>query len=54
MEAFDADDKYAVYSSFKIGSEDEKFRLTLGSYSGTAGDVVSKLEISQSLHDTII
>ncbi|KAK2184603.1 hypothetical protein NP493_258g02022 [Ridgeia piscesae] len=38
MEAFDADDKYAVYSSFKIGSEEEKFRITLGSYSGTAGD----------------
>ncbi|XP_028512828.1 titin isoform X1 [Exaiptasia diaphana] len=32
---------YAKYDSFSIGEESDKYRLNLGSYSGTAGDSLS-------------
>lgn len=35
---FEDNTRYAVYSSFAITSECDKYRLSLGAYSGTAGD----------------
>ncbi|KAK3088663.1 hypothetical protein FSP39_022070, partial [Pinctada imbricata] len=41
LKDFDGNTRYAKYSSFKIGSRDEGYKLSLGSYSGTAGDSLS-------------
>ncbi|KAK2171725.1 hypothetical protein NP493_1034g00007 [Ridgeia piscesae] len=38
MEDFTDESRYAVYSNFAVGAEIEKYKLTLGTYSGTAGD----------------
>ena len=38
MEDFDGESRHAVYTSFVIASEGENYKLTLGQYSGTAGD----------------
>lgn len=35
---FDGNTAYAKYSAFAIGSESEKYKLSLSGYSGTAGD----------------
>jgi hypothetical protein len=39
VDMMDADNvhKFAKYSTFQIGSESDKFRLTIGGYSGDAG-----------------
>ena len=34
-------DKYAKYSTFSVGDDDDKFRLTVSGYSGTAGDSIT-------------
>ncbi|KFB48756.1 hypothetical protein ZHAS_00016762 [Anopheles sinensis] len=38
LEDLDGDSVFALYDEFKIDSEKEKFKLTVGKYSGTAGD----------------
>ncbi|KAK2152876.1 hypothetical protein NP493_2397g00002 [Ridgeia piscesae] len=38
MEDFEDERRYADYSTFAIGAEIEKYKLTIGTYSGTAGD----------------
>ena len=38
MADFEGEVRYAQYYSFAVASEDAKYRLTLGSYSGNAGD----------------
>ncbi|KAI0239251.1 Ficolin-1-A [Lamellibrachia satsuma] len=38
MENIDNETRYAVYTNFYLASEDVKYRLTLGSYNGTAGN----------------
>ena len=38
VEDFDDDIRYAEYSTFKVADEDDKYRLSIGGYSGTAGD----------------
>ena len=38
MEAFDGDTAYAVYDSFSVGNASTNYQLTIGAYSGTAGD----------------
>ncbi|KAK2171728.1 hypothetical protein NP493_1034g00010 [Ridgeia piscesae] len=38
MEDFTDESRYAVYSIFAVGAEIEKYKLTLGTYSGTAGN----------------
>ena len=41
MEAFDGDTAYAVYDSFSVGDASTNFTLTIGTYSGTAGDALA-------------
>ncbi|KAI0230102.1 Tenascin-R [Lamellibrachia satsuma] len=38
MEDFENATRYAVYSNFSVASEDDMYRLSLGAYTGTAGD----------------
>ena len=38
MEDFKEERRYAVYSSFAVGAEIDKYKLTLGPYSGNAGN----------------
>ncbi|XP_013791518.1 techylectin-5B-like [Limulus polyphemus] len=41
LEAFDGEKKYARYTSFLVNSERELYKITVGSYQGTAGDSLS-------------
>lgn len=41
MEDFEGDTKYAKYSLFHVDHRDNEFRLTVGGYSGNAGDSFS-------------
>ncbi|XP_058123373.1 ryncolin-2-like [Anopheles coustani] len=38
LEDFDENSTYALYDQFKIGSEEEKYELTVGGYSAAVGD----------------
>ena len=38
MEDWSGNKAYAKYGSFRVADENNKYRLTVGSYSGTAGD----------------
>ena len=38
MEDFDGNITYAKYTTFQVTDEAEKYRITIGGYSGTAGD----------------
>ncbi|KAL9982378.1 hypothetical protein ACROYT_G004411 [Oculina patagonica] len=46
LEDFDDAIKYAEYTTFKVADEGDKYRLLIGGYSGTAGDMM--YETSQS------
>ncbi|XP_058123372.1 angiopoietin-related protein 2-like [Anopheles ziemanni] len=41
LEDFDGNSTYALYENFKVGSEAEKYKLSVGQYSGTAGDALT-------------
>ncbi|KAI0227535.1 Ryncolin-4 [Lamellibrachia satsuma] len=41
LEDFENEKRYALYSQFEVASERSKYKLTLGSYDGTAGDALS-------------
>lgn len=41
VQMFSGKKKYAKYSSFSVASEADKYKLTVGGYSGTAGDSLS-------------
>ena len=41
LEDFDGNIKYAEYTTFKVASEADKYRLLIGGYSGTAGDAMT-------------
>ena len=34
---FEGESRYAVYTTFKVSGEDDKYRLTVNGYSGNAG-----------------
>nr|XP_022340181.1 ryncolin-1-like [Crassostrea virginica] len=38
MEKFTGEKAYAKYSTFRVGSESQKYKLTVGGYKGNAGD----------------
>ncbi len=38
LEDFENEQRYAVYGLFSVGSEDDGFRITVGGYSGNAGE----------------
>ena len=38
LEDFDGDIRYAVYTTFKVAGEGDKYRLLIEGYNGTAGD----------------
>lgn len=37
LKKFSSEKAYAKYSTFTVGSESQKYKLTVGGYSGTAG-----------------
>ncbi|XP_041800263.1 fibrinogen-like protein 1 [Chelmon rostratus] len=41
LEDFDGNQRYAEYKNFKVDDEKEHYRLTFGTYVGTAGDALS-------------
>lgn len=41
VQKFSGEKKYAKYSSFSVASEADKYKLTVGGYSGTAGNRMS-------------
>ncbi|KAH8318318.1 hypothetical protein KR074_008239 [Drosophila pseudoananassae] len=42
LENFKGESRYAYYGTFSIGDQNTKYQLTIGSYSGTAGDALIK------------
>ncbi|CAH1272632.1 TNR [Branchiostoma lanceolatum] len=42
LEAVDGVTAYAVYDTFSVGDESDKYRLSVGGFSGTAGDSMAK------------
>ncbi|KAK7919129.1 hypothetical protein WMY93_010413 [Mugilogobius chulae] len=41
LEDFDGHQRYAEYRDFRVGDEQEQYRLSFGAYVGTAGDALS-------------
>ena len=47
LEDFDGDTRYAVYSTFKMVDEEDKYRLLIGGYSGMAGDSMTSVQTTK-------
>ena len=41
LEDFEGDIRYAEYTTFNVSDQSEKYRLSVGGYSGTSGDSMS-------------
>ena len=41
LEDFEGEKRYAMYNSFRISSESDEYRLTIGNYTGDAGDALT-------------
>ena len=39
MEMFTGKKSYAKYSTFSVGTESQKYKLTIGGYNGNAGEI---------------
>lgn len=39
LQKFSGGKAYAKYSKFSVGSETEKYKITVGGYSGNAGEI---------------
>ncbi|CAC5416745.1 Fibrinogen-like protein 1,Fibrinogen-like protein A,Tenascin,Ryncolin-2,Ryncolin-4,Fibrinogen C domain-containing protein 1-A,Angiopoietin-2,Ficolin-2,Ryncolin-1,Tenascin-R,Ryncolin-3,Ficolin-1,Fibrinogen C domain-containing protein 1-B,Fibrinogen C domain-containing protein 1 [Mytilus coruscus] len=46
LKDFQGNTRYAVYSTFSIGDADSKYKLTIGGYTGTAGDSMKDPDIT--------
>ena len=44
MGDFEGATRYAVYSNFAVSDENHKYRLSLGAYSGSAGDYAKRAQ----------
>lgn len=40
LQKFSGEKAYAKYSNFSVGNEYQKYKLTVGGYSGTAGKIL--------------
>ena len=49
LEDFDGNITYAEYTTFQVADEAEKYRITIGGYSGTAGDSMISSDTGKSL-----
>ena len=50
MEVFENNTRYAVYSNFAVASEGDKYKLSVGTYNGTAGDYSTYLCTTAYMH----
>ena len=44
LEKFSGEKAYAKYSAFSVGSKSDKYKLTIGGYRGTAGEIIREKE----------
>ena len=49
LEDFDGNITYAEYTTFQVADEADKYRITIGGYSGTAGDSMISSDTGKSL-----
>ena len=51
LEDFDGNTAYALYNEFQVGAEEDKYRLHVFGYSGTAGDSLIDIDDEDNNHD---
>lgn len=50
MTDFDGESRFAKYKVFNVGNRDTKFRLSVGGYSGTAGELFWLIAANRGLY----